>query len=311
MTTITRTINGKELSIETGRYAKLADASVMVRYGDTMILVTAVASQEPKDLDFMPLTCEYREKHASSGKIPGGFFRREARPTTKETLSSRLIDRPLRPLFPNGWRYETQLIATVYSYDLENEPDVLAAFGASAALTISDIPFNGPISEVRVGRINGEFIINPTLPQIHESDLEILVAGSDTSIVMVEGASKEISEEDFVAAMEFAHGWIREMNAMQRELAALVGKTKREFQVKEVPAEIVQRLNQQLLDRSASRFARTPQRKNVRPSVKQQNNLPLMRPLPLLMVRKSTPNSFLRRSFRPSSRRLKHVRCVR
>jgi polyribonucleotide nucleotidyltransferase len=237
--TVSRIINGKELSFEVGRFAKLADAAVMVRYADTMVLVTAVASQDPKDLDFLPLTCEYREKHASSGKIPGSFFRREARPTTKETLASRLIDRPLRPLFPKSWRHETQVIATVYSFDMENEADVLAALGASTALTISNIPFEGPISEVRVGRVDGSFIINPTLEQIAASDLEIIVAGSDDSIMMVEGASKEISEDDFVNAIEFAHTWIREMNAMQRELATLVGATKREVVSTEPPADII------------------------------------------------------------------------
>jgi polyribonucleotide nucleotidyltransferase len=236
---VSRTINGKELSFEVGRFAKLADAAVMVRYADTMVLVTAVASQEPKDLDFLPLTCEYREKHASSGKIPGSFFRREARPTTKETLASRLIDRPLRPLFPKSWRHETQVIATVYSFDMENEADVLSALGASAALTISNIPFEGPISEVRVARVDGQFVVNPTLEQTASSDLEILVAGSDDSIMMVEGASKEISEEDFVNAIEFAHTWIREMNAMQRELAALVGVAKREVVAVEPPADII------------------------------------------------------------------------
>lgn len=226
--TVKRTINGKELSLEVGRFAKLASGSVMVRYADTMVLVTAVASAEPKDLDFIPLTCEYREKHASSGKIPGGFFRREGRPTNKEILSSRLIDRPCRPLFPKDWRHETQVIATVYSFDLENEPDVLAMLGSSAALMTSDIPFNGPIAGVRVGRVNGEFIVNPTLAQMKESDLEIMVAGTQSSIVMVEGASHEISEEVFVGAMEFAHHWVKELIAMQHELIALINPVKRE-----------------------------------------------------------------------------------
>lgn len=238
MHTVKRMLNGKELSLETGRFAKLADAAVMVRYGDTMVLVTAVANSDAKDVDFLPLTCDYREKQASSGKIPGGFFRREARPTTKEILASRLIDRPIRPLMPKDWRFETQLIATVYSYDQENESDVLASLGASAALSISNIPFNGPITAVRVGRINGQLIVNPTLAQIKESDIDMLVAGSDASIVMVEGASKEISEEDFVLAMEFAHDAIRDLNAMQNELAALVGNTKREIVKAELPAEI-------------------------------------------------------------------------
>lgn len=240
MHTVKKTINGKELSLETGRFAKLAAGSVMVRYGDTMVLVTAQSAADARpDIDFLPLTCEYREKHASSGKIPGGFFRREGRPTTKEILSSRLIDRPCRPLFPKGWKYETQVIATVYSYDMENEADTLAMLGASAALEISDIPFKGPIAGVRVARVNGEFIVNPTLSQMKESDLEIMVAGSEKSIVMVEGASHEISEADFVAAMEFAHNWIKELVELQRELVALVNPTKREVAPSDPPQALI------------------------------------------------------------------------
>ena len=273
MHTIKRIINGKELSLEVGRFAKLADAAVMVRYADTMILVTAVSSPEPKDLDFLPLTCEYREKHASSGKIPGGFFRREGRPTTKETLSSRLIDRPLRPLFPKEWRCETQIIATVYSYDMENEPDVLATLGASAALTISNIPFSGPITAVRVGRVDGEFIINPTLEQTRASDLEILVAGSDASIVMVEGASHEISEADFIAAMEFAHHWIREMNAMQRELAELIGApAKRPITPIEPPADIIAAIETAITDRIRTSI-RTSSTKEERSALRKEIKL--------------------------------------
>ncbi len=250
MHVVKRTINGKDLTIETGRFAKLSAGAVMVRYGDTMVLVTANAAAEPKpDIDFLPLTCEYREKQSSSGKIPGGFFRREARPTTKEILCSRLMDRPLRPLFPKEWRVETQVISTVYSYDMENEPDMLGTIGASAALMISDIPFKGPISEVRVCRVNGEYVVNPTYPQIQSSDLEIIVAGSDASIVMVEGASSEISEDDFIAAMEFAHNWIREINALQRELMALVNVKKREVASSEPPAELVQAIENAIVEK--------------------------------------------------------------
>ncbi|MBI2793767.1 MAG: polyribonucleotide nucleotidyltransferase [Ignavibacteria bacterium] len=273
MHTVKRTINGKELSIETGRFAKLADGAVMVRYGDSMVLVTAVAAQDARpDIDFMPLTCDYREKQASSGKIPGGFFRREGRPTTKEILSSRLIDRPLRPMFSKYWRFETQIIASVYSYDLQNETDVLAAIGASAALSISNIPFNGPISEVRVGRIDGELIINPTHDQIKDSDLEILVAGSDSSIVMVEGASKEISENDFITAMDFAHTWIRELNGLQRELAQIVNPVKREPVSAEPPADIVQAIDSAIAEkfRTQIRIASSKdQRSTLRSEIKQ------------------------------------------
>jgi polyribonucleotide nucleotidyltransferase len=172
-------IGGRLFSIETGRYARQANGAVMVRYGDTMVLVTSVASPEAKeDQDFFPLQVEYREKTSAAGKIPGGFIKREGRPTEKEILSSRLIDRPIRPLFPESFTNETQVIAFVLSYDGQNDADVLGAVGASAALTISDIPFDGPIAEVRVGRINSQLVVNPTHLEIEQSDLELVVAGT-------------------------------------------------------------------------------------------------------------------------------------
>lgn len=229
MHTVSLQLNGKEYSLETGRFAKLAQGAVMVRYADTMVLVTVCASSEKKDLDFLPLTVEYREKTASAGKIPGGFFKREGKPSDKEVLSARLIDRPVRPLFPKTWRHETQIVATVFSADQENDSDTLAAVGASAAIMLSGLPFGGPFSEVSVGRINGEFILNPTFKQLEESDLEMIVAGTDDAILMVEGSSKEISEEDFVAAIEFAHDNIKQFNNLQRELVALAGKPAVEF----------------------------------------------------------------------------------
>ncbi|MDP4192536.1 MAG: polyribonucleotide nucleotidyltransferase, partial [Bacteroidota bacterium] len=199
-------IGGKILSIETGRYAKQANGAVMVRYGDTMVLVTAVAAEEAKeDQDFFPLSVEYREKSSAAGKIPGGFFKREGKPSEKEILSSRLIDRPIRPLFPKSFKNETQVVALVYSFDNENDADVLGAVGASAALAISNIPFLEPIGEVRVGRINNEFIVNPTHQQIALSDMEITVAGTESSIMMVEGEANEISEADLLEALKFAH----------------------------------------------------------------------------------------------------------
>lgn len=230
-------LNGKEYSLETGRFAKLADGAVMVRYGDTMVLVTVCASLEPRpDVDFLPLTVEYREKSSAAGKIPGSFFRREGRPTEKEILSARLIDRPLRPMFPEGWRADTQVIATVFSADDQNEPNSLGMVGASAALLLSDIPFDEPVSEVHVGRINGKFIVNPTYQELEVSDIEITVAGTDDSIVMVEGMAKEISEDEFIAALEFAHDNIRILNALQRELLAKAGGGKGP---KRLPQEIV------------------------------------------------------------------------
>ena len=220
-------IGGRLFSIETGRYAKQANGSVMVRYGDTMVLITAVASTEAKeDQDFFPLQVEYREKTSAAGKFPGGYIKREGRPTEKEILSARLCDRPIRPLFPEGFYNETQVIAMVLSYDGENDADVLAACGASAALVISDIPFDGPIAEVRVGRINGEFIVNPTHEQIKLGDIELVVAGTADSIMMVEGESKEVSEQELLDALKFAQGEIKKIVDLQVQLKAEAGKAK-------------------------------------------------------------------------------------
>ena len=221
-------IGGKVLSLETGRFAKQADGSVMARYGDTMVLAAVVAMKEANtELDYFPLQVEYREKAASAGKIPGGFFKREARPSEKEILSARLIDRPIRPMFPEGYRCETQVIVTVYSSDQEHDGDVLGAVAASAALCVSDIPFDGPIAEVRVGRVNGEFLINPTFSELNVSDMDITVAGTADSIVMVEGEGKEISEQGMLAALEFAHGTIKQLCELQVALAGEAGITKR------------------------------------------------------------------------------------
>lgn len=217
-------IGGKKLTLETGRLAKQADGAVMVRYGDTMVLVTAVASSEAReDIDFFPLSVEYREKAFAAGKFPGGFFKREGRPTEKEVLSSRLIDRPIRPLFPKDFKNETQIMASVYSFDGENDSDVLAAVGASAALHISRIPLLEPIGEVRVGRVDGELIVNPTMKQVEASDIELTVAGTADSIMMVEGEAKEISEEDFLKALRFAHEEIKKLVHLQNELRDACG----------------------------------------------------------------------------------------
>jgi polyribonucleotide nucleotidyltransferase len=233
-------LGGKKFSIETGRFAKQANGAVMIRYADTMVLVTAVAAEEAKEeQDFFPLQVEYREKTSAAGKFPGGYIKREGRPTEKEILSSRLIDRPIRPLFPDDFVNETQVVAFVLSYDGENDADVLAATGASAALMISDIPFNGPISEIRVGRINGEFIVNPTHQQLKESDIELVVAGTSDSIMMVEGESKEVSENDLLNALKFAQGEIKKLISLQEELREAVGKVKREVVVKEIPEDLV------------------------------------------------------------------------
>jgi polyribonucleotide nucleotidyltransferase len=220
-------IGGKLFSIETGRFAKQANGSVMVRYGDTMVLVTAVASTEVKpDQDFFPLQVEYREKTSAAGKFPGGYIKREGRPSEKEILSARLVDRPIRPLFPSDFKNETQLIAFVLSHDGENDADVLAAVGASAALTISDIPFEGPMGEVRVGRLDGSFIVNPTFQQLKDCDIDLVVGGTADSLMMVEGESKQISESELLDALKFAHEEIKKIIQIQNELRSEIGKPK-------------------------------------------------------------------------------------
>ena len=227
-------LGGRILSLETEKFAKQANGAVMVTYGETMVLVTAVASETAKeDIDFFPLQVEYRERVAAAGKFPGGFMKREGKPSEKEVLSSRLIDRPIRPLFSDAYRNETQIAATVLSFDGENDPDILGAIGASAALVLSNIPFLGPIAEVRVGRVEGQFVINPTVQQLALSDIELIVAGTDDSIMMVEGEAKELGEEVLLDALRFAHEEIKKVITLQLDLREMSGKPKREVVVKE------------------------------------------------------------------------------
>ena len=222
-------INGKPLYIETGRIAKQASGSVVVTCGQTVVLVTAVSTDEIRTgIDFLPLTVEYLEMSYAGGKIPGNFFRRDmGRPSERETLTARLIDRPLRPLFPDNYHFETQVIATVLSSDKENQSDVLAILGASAALEVSDIPFSGPIAGVRVGRIDGKFITNPTISEQAESDMNIIVASNRDGVVMVEGGSLFVSESDMIEAIFYGHEAIQPLLDMQDELKAQAGKPKR------------------------------------------------------------------------------------
>ncbi|MBZ4331101.1 polyribonucleotide nucleotidyltransferase [Corallococcus interemptor] len=222
-------IGENELSIETGRLAKQADGSVVVRYGDTMLLVTAVSAREKKDVDFLPLTVEYQEKLYSAGRIPGSYFKREGRLTEKETLASRLVDRSCRPLFPEGYAYETQVIASVISADPENEGDIHGITGASAALWVSDIPFNGPIAGIRVGRVGGQFVANPTAKQREQSDLDLVMAVSREAIVMVEGGAEEVSEADMVAALEFGRQNAQPALDLQDQLRAELKKQVRAY----------------------------------------------------------------------------------
>ncbi|NUM82397.1 polyribonucleotide nucleotidyltransferase, partial [bacterium] len=236
-------IGGKVLSIETGRVAKQADGAVIVRYADTMVLATVVSSKEPKEgADFFPLSVDYRESAFAAGKIPGGFFKREGRPSEKEILSSRLIDRPIRPLFPEGYIFDTIVNVQVISSDQENNADVLGGIGASAALAVSDIPFFGPIASVRVGRIDGQFIINPTFKELETSDMDIVVSGTKDSIAMVEGESQEISEDDMLNAIQHAHSVIKQIVALQEQLAAEVNKPKRTFEVPALDKELMNKI---------------------------------------------------------------------
>ena len=237
-------IGGRVLSIETGKIAKQAHGSVIVTYGGTVVLVTAVAAREARaNVDFLPLTVEYQERFYAVGRIPGSFFRREiGRPTEKETLTARFIDRPLRPLFAEGYQHETQVVATVLSADKENDPDMLAMVGASAALTLSQIPFLGPIGGVRVGFIDNEYVLNPTVTQLTDSRMEIVVAGSQDGIVMVEGGVDSCSEQEVLEALYFGLDGLQPLLAMQKELQEATGKTKMEV----APPEINQELAQQV-----------------------------------------------------------------
>lgn len=234
---------GKQLSIETGRLAKQADGAVVVRMGDTMVLCTAVSADEPKPgQSFFPLTVDLRESFSAGGKFPGGFIKREGRPNEKEILSSRLIDRSLRPLFPDGYLCDTQIICSVLSSDGENDGDVLGGVGASAALHISDIPFAGPIAEVRVGRIDGEFVINPTLSEIKNSDIDMIIGGTADSVIMMEGEMDEISEKEMLDAIKAAHEAIQKLCAFQEELREEFGKEKREFEPEPIDEELKKRV---------------------------------------------------------------------
>ena len=221
------TVGGREISIETGVLAKQAGGSVIVRIADTMVFVSATGSKEPRDMPFLPLTCEYQEKTYSAGKIPGSYFRREGRPSEPEVLICRLMDRPCRPLFPEGWRIDTQLIANVISFDQENPTDVLAMTGASAALMISDLNWDGPIAGIRVGRVDGEFVAFPTFEQRENSDLDLIVAASKEAIVMVEGGMKMVTEDVVIDALLFAHESAQPLLDLQLRLREKVGKPKR------------------------------------------------------------------------------------
>ena len=238
---VTAQIGANSINIETGKIAKLADGSVVVSCGETMVMASAVSATVIKEgQDFFPLTVDYREKAAAAGKFPGGYFKREGRPTEKETLTSRMTDRPLRPLFPQGYFYDTQVISILLSADGENDPDILSINGASAALCVSDIPFKGPIGAVRVGRVNGQFVANPSHTDRVHSDLDLVYVGTENDVIMIEGAANQLPEAEFLKALEFAHGHAREMICAQKELAAQVAKPKREMPLLSVKPELLE-----------------------------------------------------------------------
>ncbi len=253
---------GRELTLEVGRLAKQAHGSVLAKYGDTYVLVTATVSKQPREgIDFFPLLVDYEERLYSVGKIPGGFIKRETRPGEKAILAARLIDRPLRPLFPKGFRNDVQVVATVLSVDQDNSPEITAMIGASAALTISKIPFAGPIAGVAVGKVNGQLVINPTQAQTDESELYLVVAGTKDAIMMVEARANEVPEEEMIEAILFGHETIKEIVALQEEMRAAIGEEKMEYQVFMPDAELQQ---------AVEAFARDKLEQAVRHPVKQE-----------------------------------------
>ncbi len=258
-TKVTASIGERPIIIETGKIAKQADGSVTVQLGETVVIVAAVAATKAREgQEFFPLTVDYRERAASAGKFPGGYFKREGRPTEKEILTCRLTDRPIRPLFPKGWYNEVQVQAIVLSADGENDPDMLCINGASAALMVSDIPWAGPLGAVRVGRVGGKFIANPTHTEMKDSDLDLVFVGSETEIVMFEGSAKEVVEADFNAALEFGLQTVQPIIAAQKELVAKAGKPKREIKLNIVPEEVLTEAKALAGDRVGTVLVNTP-----------------------------------------------------
>jgi len=320
--------DGKVLSIETGRVAREAGGAVIVRLGDTMVLATATASQLPKEnLDFFPLLVDYEEKLYAAGKIPGGFFKREGRPTEKAILTSRLIDRPTRPLFPENFRNEVQLVVTPLSVDFDNAPDVLGILGASAALTISEIPFMGPAGAVRVGKVGDKLIINPNSEQMEQSELDIIVAGTKDAVMMVEAGADEVSEEVVLSAIELAHSRIKELVKLQEELAKLTGKPKMEPKLYEPNKEIEKYVKDSASKKIAAALEITDREKqndelkkierDTIESIKDEKLAALFkeRPFDVKAIIKSIEKKFVRdmiisRHVRPDGRKLDEIRPI-
>jgi polyribonucleotide nucleotidyltransferase len=257
-------LGDKDLTVETGRLAKQADGSVVIRYGDTMLLVAAVGASTPREgIDFFPLTVEYRESNYAAGRIPGNYFRREGRPNEKEVLTSRLIDRPCRPLFAEGYRNETQVVASVISADPDNNPDVIAITGASCALYLSDIPFLNPIAGVRIGLIEGRYIVNPTYDEVRESRLNLIVAGTEEAIVMVEAGAEEVSEEIMLEALMLAHKEINRLCRWQKELYKALEIQKREVTPLALDEEMSREITEKYSDQLRTALDTTAQEKRA------------------------------------------------
>lgn len=263
---VEREIGGRLLSLETGRLARQAHGAVWVQYGETGVLVTAVSDRTRQGIDFLPLTVDYQEMAYAAGKIPGGFFKREGRSSDREVLVSRLIDRPIRPLFPKGYFSEVQVIATVMSADMDHLPDILAINGASAALVISDIPFSGPVGAVRVGRIQGQWVVNPGEKELEESDLNFIVAGTRDAVVMVEGGANVVPEEEILDGIFFGHRALQPLVEMQEELRRMAGAPKREFSPMALPEELARKIREIALE-EMEKALRIPQKKERREAV--------------------------------------------
>ncbi|MFN3466773.1 MAG: polyribonucleotide nucleotidyltransferase, partial [Candidatus Brocadiales bacterium] len=249
---VEKVIGDRLLSIESNKVARQADGAVTVRYGDTIILATVVAGVE-REIDFFPLTVDYREKTYAAGKFPGGFFKREGKPTLKEILTMRLIDRPTRPLFPEGYKRDVQVMTSVLSADKENDPDVLAMIGASASLCISSIPFTKPVGSVRVGRLNGSLVLNPTHSELEQSDMDLVISGTEDGIIMVESAAREVSEDDMVQAILFGQQAIKEIVRLQQELIHICGKEKEPIKGAPLPKELYDTIKAEAYDEIKSK----------------------------------------------------------
>src|SRR5271167_2902212 len=240
---------GRTLSLETGRLAKQSHGAVLAQYGETVVLATVVSAYQSRDkIDFLPLTVDYQEKTYAAGRIPGGFFKREGRPTEKEILTSRLIDRAMRPLFPKGYDKETQIVVNVLSIDRENDSDTLALIATSAALEVSDIPYEGPVAAVRMGRIDGKLIVNPLISELEESDISLVIAAKPDSIVMLEGGAQVVDEEAILEALFKAHEELQAIFEIQRELRRMAGKPKRDFKRKDLDRTIVEAMRARIAE---------------------------------------------------------------